>query len=69
MARWRALTDFSPSNNGHPRSDDESPEQPAIDPDPAQRPMAGRIVAVIEVLLCSERSSRLAIGRRPRPGT
>jgi membrane protease YdiL (CAAX protease family) len=56
------LTDFSPSNNGHPRPDDESPEQPAIDTDLAPRPMPGRIVAVIEVLLCSDVVTQYAIG-------
>ena len=39
-----------------------SPEPPALSPDEQRRPAAGRIVAIIEILLCSDVVTQSAIG-------
>ncbi len=39
-----------------------SPEPPALSPDETRRPAAGRVVAIIEVLLCSDVITQFAIG-------
>ena len=65
------MTDYSPSNNGHPPSGD-SPE-PSKSPSPSEgpspsalspgaRPLTGRVVALIEILLCSDILTQIAIG-------
>jgi hypothetical protein len=52
------LTEFA-SGNGHPPSD-QSHQPSAISHD--ERPFVGRVVAVIEVLLCSDVLTQYAIG-------
>src|SRR5580704_19752247 len=53
-----ALTEFA-SGNGHPPTD-HSHQPSALSPD--DRPVVGRVVAVIEVLLCSDVVTQSAIG-------
>jgi membrane protease YdiL (CAAX protease family) len=54
-----ALTDYSPSDNGH-RPSDHSHQPSAISHD--RPPVAARVVALIEVLLCSDVPTQLAVG-------
>ena len=63
MAR---LTDYQPSSNGDGPSS-RSPEPSALSPDDespssTRPPFAGRVVAVIEVLLCSDVPTQIAVG-------
>jgi membrane protease YdiL (CAAX protease family) len=53
------LTQFA-SGNGHPPSDPR--DQPSAISDDERPPMAGRVVALIEVLLCSDVVTQYAIG-------
>jgi membrane protease YdiL (CAAX protease family) len=55
-----SLTDASPPDSGHPEFD--RPEPSALSPSAERPPLAGRVVAFIEVLICSDYLTQFALG-------